>query len=109
MEGRIVKITFIRPNLYERRSGDAMEPLVFAILKSLTPPDVEVAFHDERLEAIPYDEPTDLVAMTVETYTARRAYQIASGVPRARRAGRDGRLSPHLPSRRSAAASPMPW
>ena len=72
-----MKVTFIRPNLYERRSGDAMEPLVFAILKSLTPPDVEVAFHDERLEAIPYDEPTDLVAMTVETYTARRAYQIA--------------------------------
>jgi radical SAM superfamily enzyme YgiQ (UPF0313 family) len=86
VEGRIVKITFIRPNLYERRSGDAMEPLVFAILKSLTPPDVEVVFHDERLAAIPYDEATDLVAMTVETFTARRAYQIASefrarGVP----------------------------
>ena len=81
-----MKITFVRPNLYERRSGDAMEPLVFAILKSLTPPDVEVAFHDERLEPIPYDEATDLVAMTVETFTARRAYQIANefrarGVP----------------------------
>ena len=38
------------------------------------------------MEAIPYDEPTDLVAISVETYTARRAYQIASeyrrrGVP----------------------------
>lgn len=81
-----MKITFVRPNLYARRSGDAMEPLVFSILKSLTPPDVEVAFYDERLEDIPYDEATDLVAMTVETFTARRAYQIASefrarGVP----------------------------
>src|SRR5688500_8753096 len=81
-----MKITFIRPNLYARRSRDAMEPLVFAILKSLTPPDVEVALHDERLEPIPYDEATDLVAMTVETFTARRAYQIANefrarGVP----------------------------
>jgi radical SAM superfamily enzyme YgiQ (UPF0313 family) len=81
-----VKITFVRPNLYARRSRDAMEPLVFAILKSLTPPDVEVAFYDERLEDIPYDEATDLVAMTVETFTARRAYQIANefrtrGVP----------------------------
>src|SRR5207244_719106 len=27
---------------------------------------------------IPFDEPADLVAISVETYTARRAYQIAS-------------------------------
>jgi radical SAM superfamily enzyme YgiQ (UPF0313 family) len=64
--------------MYPTRSSDAMEPLCFAILKSLTPPDVETMFHDERLETIPYDEPTDLAALTVETYTARRAYQIAA-------------------------------
>ncbi|MEJ2122677.1 MAG: radical SAM protein [Alphaproteobacteria bacterium] len=73
-----MKITFIRPNLYATRSSDAMEPLCFAILKRLTPGDVETAFHDERLASIPFDEPTDLVALTVETYTARRAYQIAA-------------------------------
>jgi radical SAM superfamily enzyme YgiQ (UPF0313 family) len=73
-----MKVTFIRPNLYDDRSSDAMEPLCFAILKSLTPAHVETAFYDERLEEIPYDEDTDLVAMTVETYTARRAYQIAA-------------------------------
>ena len=73
-----MKITFIRPNLFNERSTDAMHPLCFAILKSLTPPDVETVFYDERLEDIPFDEPTDLVAMTVETYTARRSYQIAS-------------------------------
>ena len=73
-----MKVTFIRPNLFDRRSSDAMEPLSFAILKSLTPPDVETAFYDERLERLPFDEPTDLVAMTVETYTARRSYQIAA-------------------------------
>jgi radical SAM superfamily enzyme YgiQ (UPF0313 family) len=81
-----VKITFIRPNMSDMRSADAMEPLVFAILAELTPPDVETVLYDERLEAIPYDEPTDLVALTVETYNARRAYQIAAqfrqrGVP----------------------------
>ena len=63
-----------------------MEPLCFAVLKSLTPADVDVKFFDERLEAIPFDQPADLVALTVETYTARRAYQIAArfrhrGVP----------------------------
>ena len=81
-----MKITFIRPNLYDDRSSDAMEPLCFAILKSLTPAEVGVKFFDERVEAIPFDQPADLVALTVETYTARRAYQIAArfrhqGVP----------------------------
>jgi radical SAM superfamily enzyme YgiQ (UPF0313 family) len=73
-----MKITFIRPNLSNKRSADAMEPLVFAILAGLTPPDVELSLFDERLEPVPYDHPTDLVALTVETYTARRAYQIAT-------------------------------
>jgi radical SAM superfamily enzyme YgiQ (UPF0313 family) len=77
-----MKITFIRPNMYDDRSSDAMEPLCFAILKSLTPSDIEVSFFDERLEPIPFDHPTDLVAMTVETYTARRAYQVADNFRR---------------------------
>lgn len=81
-----MKITFIRPHLIQKRAADALEPLVFAILARLTPPDVELALYDDRLELIPYDEPTDLVALTVETFTAKRAYQIAAqyrqrGVP----------------------------
>jgi radical SAM superfamily enzyme YgiQ (UPF0313 family) len=81
-----MKITFIRPNMADMRSTDAMEPLAFAILAALTPPDIETVLYDERLESIAYDEPTDLVALTVETYNARRAYQIAAhfrrrGVP----------------------------
>lgn len=63
-----------------------MEPLAIAALAALTPRDVELAFHDDRMEPIPFDRPTDLVAIPVETYTAKRAYQIASeyrrrGVP----------------------------
>ena len=72
-----MRITFVRPNLTDARSSDAMEPLSFAVVKSLTPPDVETKFYDQRLEDIPYDEPTDLVALTVETYTARQSYWIA--------------------------------
>ncbi len=79
-----MKITFIRPNLYRRRSSDAMEPLAIAILKSLTPADIETIFYDERLEPIAFDEPTDLVAITVETFTARRAYAIAAAYRRRR-------------------------
>jgi radical SAM superfamily enzyme YgiQ (UPF0313 family) len=86
-----MRLTIVHPCI-GRRVGEPyirtwqMEPLAAAVLAGLTPPDVQVRFHDDRMEAIPYDEPTDLVALSVETYTARRAYQIASqyrrrGVP----------------------------
>tara|TARA_Y100000588_G_scaffold315411_1_gene343473 strand:- start:199 stop:1611 length:1413 start_codon:yes stop_codon:yes gene_type:complete len=63
-----------------------MEPIPAAMLAGLAPVDTEVQFYDDRLEPIPFDCPTDLVAISVETYTARRAYEIASeyrlrGVP----------------------------
>ena len=63
-----------------------MEPLAIALLADLTPDDIELRFYDDRVEAIPFDEPTDMVAISIETYTARRSYQIAAeyrerGVP----------------------------
>ena len=81
-----MRITFIRPNLYPARSRDALEPIVFGILRGLTPETDECSLYDERIEELPLDQQTDLVAITVETFTARRAYQIAShyvrrGVP----------------------------
>lgn len=81
-----MKITFIRPGLTGAKMADALEPLVFALLTALTPPDVEVVFYDDRIERIPFDEPTDLAALSVETFTARRAYAMAAryrarGVP----------------------------
>jgi radical SAM superfamily enzyme YgiQ (UPF0313 family) len=54
-----------------------MQPLSMALLASITPPDIEVLFHDDRMEDIPFDEPTDLAAISVETFTALRAYKIA--------------------------------
>jgi radical SAM superfamily enzyme YgiQ (UPF0313 family) len=73
-----MKITFIRPNFMDVRSPDAWEPLAFAILAGLTPKDIELEFYDEHLESIPHNHDTDLVALTAKTFTARRAYQIAS-------------------------------
>ncbi len=55
-----------------------MEPLAPAVIAGLTPAGVDIRFYDDRLEAIPFDEATDLVAISIETYTARRAYQIAT-------------------------------
>lgn len=86
-----MRLTLVHPCIGRKRGTRyirtwQMEPLAPAVLATLTPTDVEIAFHDDRLEAIPYDAPTDLVAISVETYTARRAYEIASeyrarGVP----------------------------
>lgn len=86
------RLTIVHPCV-GRRAGTRryvrtwqMEPLPAAMLAALAPPDIEKRFYDDRIEKIPFDEPTDLVAISVETYTARRAYQIASeyrrrGVP----------------------------
>jgi radical SAM superfamily enzyme YgiQ (UPF0313 family) len=78
-----VKLTLIKPNIGRMEHSlyvdeGRMEPLQLGVLAALTPPDVEVVLYDDRLESIPYDEPTDLVAITVETYTARRAYEISA-------------------------------
>ena len=51
---------------------------MIAALKALTPSDIETYFFDDRIENIDYSIDVDIVAITVETYTAARAYQIAS-------------------------------
>lgn len=72
-----MQITFIRPSMTPGVARDALEPVVFAILAQLTPGEIQCRIYDERIEAVPWDEPTDLVALTVDTFSARRAYQIA--------------------------------
>jgi len=72
-----MKITFIRPNMTATRSPAAMHPLAFALLAGLTPPDIELALIDECLEPVPDKITTDLAAITVQTFTAARSYQIA--------------------------------
>jgi radical SAM superfamily enzyme YgiQ (UPF0313 family) len=84
-------LTLVHPSIGHRAGKPyirtwQMEPLPPATIAGLTPKDIPITFYDDRMELIPYDEPTDLVAISVETYTAKRAYQIASeyrrrGVP----------------------------
>jgi radical SAM superfamily enzyme YgiQ (UPF0313 family) len=87
-------ITFIRPNLGLGPSADAMTPLVFAILRARTPPEIVTTLIDERIEPL-RPVATDLVAMTVETFTARRAYELAAIY---RRAGVPVVMGGHHPS-----------
>ncbi|MBO8170884.1 MAG: B12-binding domain-containing radical SAM protein [Bacillaceae bacterium] len=86
-----MQLTLIHPCIGKKKGESyikswEMEPLPPAMIAALTPDDVEIKFYDDRIEPIPFDETTDLVAISIETYTAKRAYQIASayrkrGVP----------------------------
>ncbi len=79
-----LRILFIMPSVGRKKNQPyvrswKMEPLPIAALSGLTPPDrFEKLFADDRIEPIPYDLEVDAVAITTETYTARRAYQIAA-------------------------------
>jgi radical SAM superfamily enzyme YgiQ (UPF0313 family) len=78
-----MRLTLIHPCIGRRKDQPyirlwQMEPLPPAAIAGLTPRDVQIKFYDDRMERIPFDEPTDLVGISVETYTAKRAYQIAS-------------------------------
>ncbi|MDP2668475.1 MAG: radical SAM protein [bacterium] len=79
-----MKVLFITPQVGRKTTGEyvrtwQMEPLPIATLVALTPDDVDIAYADERLgEEINFDEYYDLVAIPVETYTAKRAYEIST-------------------------------
>jgi radical SAM superfamily enzyme YgiQ (UPF0313 family) len=77
-----VKVTLIKPNIGRMEHSlyvdeGRMEPLALGVLAGMTPRGIDVQLFDDRCEDIDYDEPTDLVGITVETFTARRAYEIA--------------------------------
>lgn len=73
-----MRIALIRPSMGGYRSADAMPPLAMGILAARSLGH-EVRFFDDKTEPIPQDIDADLVALSVETFTARRSYQLADG------------------------------
>jgi len=77
-----MKITLIEPAMmksedFSEKPSWQLTPLTLAALAGITPSDVEVEIFDDRIEEINYETPCDLVGISVKTFTARRAYQIA--------------------------------
>ena len=72
-----MKITFIRLNMFENISSDAMKPVLFGIIKNITPKKHQIDFIDERAEKLPEKIDSDIIAFSVETFTAKRAYILA--------------------------------
>jgi radical SAM superfamily enzyme YgiQ (UPF0313 family) len=71
-----MKIALIRPNMGDYRSRDAMPPLALGILAARSGKH-HISFYDDRVEVIPKSIDADLLAFSVETFTARRAYQLS--------------------------------
>lgn len=72
-----MKIAFIKVNMMYSKGKDALKPLVFAVIKSLTPERHEIVFYDERIENLPDALDADIIAFSVETFAARHAYELA--------------------------------
>ncbi|MCL1803739.1 MAG: radical SAM protein [Eubacteriaceae bacterium] len=77
-----MRIALIYPNIGRRgdslfMDGACMEPLGLAVIAGLSPGHIDIDLIDDRIDEIKYGEPYDLVAITVQIYTARRSYEIA--------------------------------
>lgn len=77
-----MRVTLIRPSFGHAKgksydSPARMEPLALGILAALTPRGVRLTVIDERIEPIDFNAPTDLVALSVCSFSAKRAYEIA--------------------------------
>ena len=80
------KLLIIQPSHYLSKADRrvlktrrrSVVPLTLPYLAALTPPDWQVRLLDEELEDIPFDEPTDLVALSAWTLQSLRAYDIAA-------------------------------
>ena len=90
----IMKVTLISPDLQSTHfkftpkevKSFWFAKLTLPHLAALTPDDIEVTLIDEAVDPINFDEPTDLVGITVNTYLAPRSYEISAefrkrGVP----------------------------
>lgn len=71
-----MKITFIRLAILDK-NYDSFKPLVFSIINTLTPKDIELEFIDEQVEKLPDKIDSDIIAFSVETLTAKKAYILA--------------------------------
>lgn len=81
-----MKIALIQPSMGGPNSSLVMEPLELSVLAALTPAPQDVVLYDERVESIPVNAAVDLAVINVDTFTARRSYEISQayrgrGVP----------------------------
>lgn len=61
----------------KKRATFTLPPMALAILAALTPPDVNIRVTDELVDDIDFDFPADIVALSVNTTSSSRSYEVA--------------------------------
>lgn len=72
-----MKITIIKVSMFEGKGHDALKPLIFPILAELTPKEIDMEYFDDRVESLPHTLDSDIVALSFDTFSAKRAYILA--------------------------------
>lgn len=71
------KVLVIRAGMTASPGRDAMQALIFPLLAQATPAPFELTCCDDRTETVPDNPEAGLIAISVETFAAGRAYQLA--------------------------------
>ena len=71
------KLKLIAPKCGVGQATNLYPPYVLATLAGLTPSDIDVVIEDQNVQDIDFDEPVDLVGITVIVHTASNAFKIA--------------------------------
>lgn len=71
------KLKLIAPKCGVGQATNLYPPYVLATLAGLTPTDIEVVIEDQNVQEINFDDPVDLVGITVIVHTASNAFKIA--------------------------------
>lgn len=72
-----MKLKLIAPKCGVGQATNLYPPYVLATLAGLIPSDFDVVIEDQNIQEINYDEPVDLVGITVIVHTASNAFKIA--------------------------------
>lgn len=69
-------VSVILVNMFSGRHIDAMRPMLFSILQGLDS-EVNYTFYDERIEDLPAHIDTEIIALSIDTFSARHGYDLA--------------------------------
>ncbi len=72
-----MKITFIKVAMFEGKGADALKPVFFEIMCTLLPQNAQAVFIDDRKEKLPDDIDSDIIVLSFDTFSAKRAYELA--------------------------------
>jgi radical SAM superfamily enzyme YgiQ (UPF0313 family) len=72
-----MQITFVKFSIFGSSYNVSFKPLIFPTIRALTPNDVHIEFVDEHVDHLPEHVNAGIIALSVETMTARKARAFA--------------------------------